>query len=248
MSDERDQLSPVTDTWGQFPQNRRSTVANRFPGRGTGRVRPTRKIVGSVLLKVAQDIRHTRETLERWPDGDWADDNRQRFDFFRQLMESLGTPRIPAYASILPGLRNPPQTEKDRIKTRQRDTHIQAHMAGLEPTEAQLGLLRKLGWAGQPSVDNRRSLFPHRSLSRSSRTPRMKHLDTDAIPAELKDRPQWVVWRLQTRDGKPTKVPFSPTTGRPPPPPTRRRGPPSSRRQEAAAARVCWHRLCVYRL
>lgn len=41
----------------------------------------------------------------------------------------------------------------------------------------------------------------------------MKHLDTDAIPAELKDRPQWVVWRLQTRDGKPTKVPFSPTTG-----------------------------------
>ena len=29
----------------------------------------------------------------------------------------------------------------------------------------------------------------------------------DAIPDELKTRPQWVVWRRQVRDGKPTKVP-----------------------------------------
>jgi len=31
----------------------------------------------------------------------------------------------------------------------------------------------------------------------------------DKIPPELKDRPQWVVWRLETRDGKPTKIPYS---------------------------------------
>jgi hypothetical protein len=31
------------------------------------------------------------------------------------------------------------------------------------------------------------------------------------IPAELRDRPQWVCWRYETRDGKPTKVPYTPT-------------------------------------
>lgn len=30
------------------------------------------------------------------------------------------------------------------------------------------------------------------------------------IPAELKARPQWVVWRMETRDGKPTKIPYNP--------------------------------------
>ena len=28
------------------------------------------------------------------------------------------------------------------------------------------------------------------------------------IPAELKERDQWVVWRLEDREGKPTKVPY----------------------------------------
>lgn len=36
------------------------------------------------------------------------------------------------------------------------------------------------------------------------------------IPEELRSLPQWVVWRSEQRDGdaKPTKVPYSPTTGR----------------------------------
>lgn len=34
------------------------------------------------------------------------------------------------------------------------------------------------------------------------------------IPGELRDRAQWVVWRYETRDGKPTKVPYSAVTGR----------------------------------
>ncbi len=28
------------------------------------------------------------------------------------------------------------------------------------------------------------------------------------IPPELKARPQWVVWRQEVKDGRPTKVPY----------------------------------------
>ncbi|MBI1852640.1 MAG: DUF3987 domain-containing protein [Planctomycetes bacterium] len=35
-----------------------------------------------------------------------------------------------------------------------------------------------------------------------------------AIPKSLKDVPRWLLWRLEERDGKPTKVPIDPTTGR----------------------------------
>lgn len=34
------------------------------------------------------------------------------------------------------------------------------------------------------------------------------------VPGELKARPQWVNWRSERRGGKPTKVPYAPTTGR----------------------------------
>ena len=30
----------------------------------------------------------------------------------------------------------------------------------------------------------------------------------DNIPEEMRRRPQWVVWKLEKRDGKPTKVPY----------------------------------------
>ena len=33
-------------------------------------------------------------------------------------------------------------------------------------------------------------------------------MSVDAIPQELRERPQWVVWRIEERDGKPTKVPY----------------------------------------
>jgi hypothetical protein len=35
-----------------------------------------------------------------------------------------------------------------------------------------------------------------------------------SIPAELRDLPHWVNWRHEKRGGKPTKVPYCPTTGR----------------------------------
>lgn len=37
----------------------------------------------------------------------------------------------------------------------------------------------------------------------------------DQIPDELKQTSRWVVWKWVTRDGKPTKPPFNPATGKP---------------------------------
>ena len=34
------------------------------------------------------------------------------------------------------------------------------------------------------------------------------------IPEQLTSRPQWVCWRTETREGKPTKVPYTPGTNR----------------------------------
>ncbi len=37
---------------------------------------------------------------------------------------------------------------------------------------------------------------------------------SEVIPDELKERRQWVVWKLEMRDGKPTKIPYTPSTSR----------------------------------
>ena len=37
---------------------------------------------------------------------------------------------------------------------------------------------------------------------------------TENIPGQLAERPQWVCWRLEMRDSKPTKVPYTPGTER----------------------------------
>ena len=39
-------------------------------------------------------------------------------------------------------------------------------------------------------------------------------LITENIPDQLTERPQWVCWRLEMRDGKPTKLPYTPGTER----------------------------------
>jgi len=38
-------------------------------------------------------------------------------------------------------------------------------------------------------------------------------IDSDALPDELQGREQWVCWRKEHRDGKPTKIPVTPSTG-----------------------------------
>ena len=42
----------------------------------------------------------------------------------------------------------------------------------------------------------------------------MLSVDLAGIPSELKGLPQWVIWRFVSRDGKPTKIPFSAKTGK----------------------------------
>lgn len=37
---------------------------------------------------------------------------------------------------------------------------------------------------------------------------RSSAVDPDHIPVELRSRRQWVLWRLEVRDGKPTKIPY----------------------------------------
>jgi hypothetical protein len=54
----------------------------------------------------------------------------------------------------------------------------------------------------------------------------MSALAPAAVPAELRARPQWVVWRSERRDGKPTKVPY---VARPP-----------LNRGAASGTRRCW--------
>ena len=38
-------------------------------------------------------------------------------------------------------------------------------------------------------------------------------VNVDGIPDELRARPQWVTWRYETREGKPTKVPYDARAG-----------------------------------
>ena len=44
--------------------------------------------------------------------------------------------------------------------------------------------------------------------------PREGFVKRSEIPTDLRERKAWVCWRLETRDGRPTKVPYSPVTGR----------------------------------
>lgn len=65
--------------------------------------------------------------------------------------------------------------------------------------------------------------------------------DFAAVPADLRDLNRWVVWRLETRNSKPTKVPYTAHTGRPNSPPCMRSGlsslrrPPAKRRLQLSA-------------
>ena len=48
-----------------------------------------------------------------------------------------------------------------------------------------------------------------RGLSRMN-----KEIIIDNIPYCLRERPQWVCWRQEQRNGRPTKVPYDVKTGR----------------------------------
>jgi putative DNA primase/helicase len=47
-------------------------------------------------------------------------------------------------------------------------------------------------------------------MERTQQRANLLAVEPDGIPQELKMRPQWVVWGLEERDDKPTKVPYGP--------------------------------------
>src|SRR5713101_7190886 len=57
--------------------------------------------------------------------------------------------------------------------------------------------------------DGIRDLFPSIALAPPTPEP---YAD---VPSSLKDIPNWIVWKLEKRDGKDTKVPYDAKTGRP---------------------------------
>lgn len=44
--------------------------------------------------------------------------------------------------------------------------------------------------------------------------PKHSTISLESVPEELTERPQWVLWRLEVRGEKPTKIPYNPNTGR----------------------------------
>src|SRR6266542_5521398 len=50
-------------------------------------------------------------------------------------------------------------------------------------------------------------------MKREMATSAVYQVDARDLPQELRVRPQWVNWRVEERDGKPTKVPYQCGTG-----------------------------------
>ncbi len=55
------------------------------------------------------------------------------------------------------------------------------------------------------------TIAPHTSIPGEHSEP--LRVAPDHIPAELRARPQWVLWKLERRSGKLTKIPYTPGTG-----------------------------------
>jgi putative DNA primase/helicase len=51
-------------------------------------------------------------------------------------------------------------------------------------------------------------------MADQSAPPTPPSIEIENIPEQLTGRPQWVCWRTEKREGKPTKVPYTPGTNR----------------------------------
>lgn len=59
-----------------------------------------------------------------------------------------------------------------------------------------------------PIDDETRDIIPQKTARACAST-----IQPEKIPEGLRARPQWVCWKLEEREGKPTKIPYSPKTG-----------------------------------
>ena len=80
-----------------------------------------------------------------------------------------------------------------------------------EPNEGDSGKGKPLIGQNEAITGERGEGFPEQSRENVQNHADSTDAPFPAVPAELKARTQWVVWREETRDSKPTKVPYQAT-------------------------------------
>ncbi len=63
-------------------------------------------------------------------------------------------------------------------------------------------------------MNRSKTLYPSNSAYTASEASYINSFIPENIPKRFTERPQWVNWRFELRDGKPTKVPYTPGTRR----------------------------------
>lgn len=115
----------------QFPQLRRSLVANQF----CSAVRAGAETVVDVLAWVAQDAR--RRIVDRFA-------TEEARELQAQLLGALDTDEAETFANFILEREQLTPEEKERLRAVDRLQFVRAHMATYPPSEAQLELIVKL--------------------------------------------------------------------------------------------------------
>ena len=134
---------PSRDLLDQFPQNRRSWVANTF----LSVVRDGAASVEAVLVGVATRVETAIADAVRYSNYDWA---RERMRRDRSLLDVLGTPEAAAYAAWALEYNQLPRLAREAIREAEGFVHRAAWMDAQPPTDRQLAYLRRLGHDGDP--------------------------------------------------------------------------------------------------
>lgn len=71
------------------------------------------------------------------------------------ILTTLARPEALDFAAYALAYAALPDSERQRIKSARRLTYVDEYMQAQPVTDSQLTLLRRLGWAGYPAIDNR---------------------------------------------------------------------------------------------
>lgn len=124
--------------------NHKSHVTNLFLGAARDGLRKP----SDVLARVVRDV--DRRYSEARAAGDAA-----QCEKWAAIWPTLGRPEALAFAAWAITYAALPDGERQRMREARRIVHIDAYMETQPATESQLALLRRLGWTGYPTVDNR---------------------------------------------------------------------------------------------
>lgn len=123
----------------QFPQLRRSLVANQF----CFAVRAGAKTVEDVLAWVSRDCR--RRITDPYTDDEAR-------DLQRYLLATLEYGEASEFAEFILQREKLSPKDKQRLRAVDGQVYVEQHMAGLPPTQKQLDLLKRLGHPGTPTT------------------------------------------------------------------------------------------------